>query len=172
MISILSASNRKENLTRVFSETCRDFLELENVPSQFFSLEDLPNQANFVELYDHQSSSFTKIGNEYIQSADKFLFVMPEYNGSYPGILKAFIDAIPPAYFNGKKAALIGISSGHAGNIRGMDHFADVLNYLNVTVLPKKLSIPRIDDMINNHNLIDEKVRGALEKQIRLLIDF
>ena len=44
---------------------------------------------------------------EIVTKTDKFIFVIPEYNGSFPGVLKVFIDACSfPESFYEKKAAL------------------------------------------------------------------
>ena len=41
---------------------------------------------------------------------------MPQYNGSFPGVFKAFIDGYAyPNVFKGDKAALVGVSKGFRG---------------------------------------------------------
>jgi NAD(P)H-dependent FMN reductase len=54
-----------------------------------------------------------------------------------PGSLKLFIDACSvreyKQNFKGKKAALVGIASGRAGNLRGMDHLTGVMFVDRVT---------------------------------------
>jgi NAD(P)H-dependent FMN reductase len=60
--------------------------------------------------------------------------VIPEYNGSYPGVLKLFIDASPVKSFWNKHASIVGLSDGHAGNSRGQDHLTGVLHYLKMHV--------------------------------------
>ena len=80
-----------------------------------------------------------------VNNTEKFLFIMPEYNGSYPGVLKVLIDACNfPDSFYDKKAALVGISSGKYGNIRGVDHFTGVCHYIHLHILPLRLHIPNI----------------------------
>jgi chromate reductase len=80
-----------------------------------------------------------------VTDTSKFIFIIPEYNGSFPGVLKTFIDAcdFPESFYN-KKAALTGISSGKYGNIRGIDHFSGICSYLHLNVLPLRLHIPVI----------------------------
>src|SRR3546814_10980139 len=76
---------------------------------------------------------------------EKFILIIPEYNGSFPGILKIFVDAcqFPDSFFN-KKAALVGLSSGKYGNVRGVDHFTGVCHYVRLQVLPLRIHIPHI----------------------------
>jgi chromate reductase len=78
------------------------------------------------------------------------LLIIPEYNGSFPGILKLFIDSCKyPGSFSGKKAALLGLSTGKYGNVRGVDHFTSVCHYMNLHILPLVLHIPAIHKELN-----------------------
>ncbi len=172
MLTIVSASNRKENQTSLFAKACEAYLMSKNVPVSYLGLDEIPLEASFQEIYNYGSSSFTSISENHVENSEKFIFVIPEYNGSYPGVLKVFIDSVLPKFFNGKKACLIGVASGHAGNIRGLDHFCDVMNYLDVNVLPKKLSIPRIDSIIENRKIVDEKTLENIHNQIDKFLVF
>lgn len=172
MLTIVSASNRKENQTTLFAKACERYLREKKEEVSFFGLDQIPSEAGFHEIYNYGNSSFTAIAEKYVQHADKFIFVIPEYNGSYPGVLKLFIDAILPQDFKGKKACLIGVASGHAGNIRGVDHFCDVMNYLDVNVMPKKLTIPRIDSFIEDQKIQDEAIISKIEDQIDKFLAF
>jgi NAD(P)H-dependent FMN reductase len=71
-----------------------------------------------------------------VNESSKFIFIIPEYNGSYPGILKVWIDGLSfPTSFSGKKGGMIGISDGTQGAALAMGHFSDVLNYLGMSTL-------------------------------------
>ncbi len=172
MINLIAATNRKANLTSVFSQKIYQQLDKERVAFSSFSLEDLPLSTSFNDIYAYGQSPFTEIAKNYIEPADKFLFVIPEYNGSFPGILKVLIDGIEPKYFRGKKAAMVGVASGHAGNIRGVDHFTGVLNYIGVTVMPKNLCIPRIEDKIEEGELVDQACIERLDNFVKQFIDY
>jgi len=172
MITIVSASNRKENSTAHFAQHCKTILEQKGVEHRYFSLEQLPAELSLQSIYEHESSIFKALAEEFIISADKFLFVIPEYNGSFPGILKLFIDGIHPSTFYGKKAALIGIAAGRAGNLRGMDHFTAILNYIQVSVMPQNLPISSIDGILKNGEIADEACLQLLNQQIDQFIAF
>lgn len=58
-----------------------------------------------------QSPQVTTIQDELIIPADKFYFVVPEYNGSFPGILKFFLDACSVREM---KRSFAGKKSGHS----------------------------------------------------------
>ena len=103
-------------------------------------------------MYENQKIESWQPIQKLINASEKFVFIIPEYNGSFPGILKVFIDACEfPKSFSGKKAALLGISTGKYGNIRGVDHFTGVCHYINLDVLPLKLHIPHIHKEFDEH---------------------
>ncbi len=110
--------------------------------------------------------SWKKRAHRYVASADKFIFLIPEYNGSFPGVLKAFVDSVDPALFKNKKALLIGLSAGRAGNVRGLDHFTGVLHYLKTTVYPFKFAIPGVENQIS-----DENQKNVLKQKLSELVE-
>ncbi len=97
----------------------------------------------------------------------KFIFIVPEYNGSYPGVLKALIDNSDiRKVWNFKKALLTGVATGRAGNLRGMDHLSDTLHYLKMTVFYNKLPISVIDKIMNEEGHLNEETLKVVNKQI------
>jgi len=119
-----------------------------------------------------QSASVAALQDAYVLPSKKMVFVVPEYNGSFPGVIKLFLDACSVrAYdrsFKGKKAALLGISTGRAGNLRGMDHLADILNFLGMVTLPNKLPVSSIHNLVDTEgNITDAETREQIEAQAR-----
>ncbi len=147
-ITVISASNRHDNKTIIFAKKCLQHLENVGAKAQLFSLESLPESLSIHDIYDHETNEFAQIVEKYIEPVDKLIIVAPEYNGSYPGILKTFIDGTPPRFFSGKKVALVGVSAGRSGNIRGLDHLNAVLNHMKAVVLPDRVYISRIDEIL------------------------
>ena len=144
MVTIIAATNRPNSNTLKVAKYYQEQLKINGVESGLFSLEHLPADVLNTDMFGKRSEAFQKIQNM-IDKTQKFLFIMPEYNGSYPGILKVLIDAcnFPDSFYN-KKAALVGISSGKYGNIRGVDHFTGVCHYIHLNILPLRLHIPNI----------------------------
>lgn len=100
--------------------------------------------------------------------SNKFVFIMPEYNGSFPGILKTMMDNsdIRNCWWY-KKAMMTGVADGRAGNLRGMDHMTGVLNYLKVTVLHNKIPLSRINEEIDKEgNLLKEETVKLISNQL------
>lgn len=144
MITIISGTNRQGSNTLKVAKYYQKTLKAKGLETTIFTLEDLPPNLINTDLYGKRSDEFQAI-QDMITNTSKFLFVIPEYNGSFPGVLKTFIDACNfPESFYDKKAALVGVSSGKYGNIRGIDHFGGVCSYLHLNVLPLRLHIPYI----------------------------
>ena len=149
MITIVASTNRPGSSSLKLAKYYLQQLTKRGAEAGILSLADLPDSLIATELYGKRSEAFTKIQQQ-INASEKFIFIIPEYNGSFPGILKVFIDACDfPGTFADKKAALVGISSGKYGNIRGVDHFTGVCHYLNLHVMPLKLHIAAIRQEIN-----------------------
>lgn len=173
MITIVSGTNRKNSYTLMVAKYYQKQIKKRGIDAAILSLEDLPPSIIQSDLYGARSEDFKPI-QELVSKTKKFIFVIPEYNGSFPGVLKVFIDACSfPQSFYDKKAALIGISSGRYGNIRGVDHFTGVCNYCHINVLPLKLHIPLIRSEINdNHLIFKEDTFAFISEQIDKFLAF
>lgn len=181
MITVFSATNRKGSRTRQVAEYAYKLLQDYSTESvQFFSLEDLPLDLIHQDMYEgsQQSEELMAIQNEFLIPATKFYFVIPEYNGSYPGILKFFLDACSIREYNAsfhgnKKAGLLGVASGRAGNLRGMDHLTGVLNYLKISVMPIHQPISSIEKLMDeNGNITDDNTQHLILNHIKEFIAY
>jgi NAD(P)H-dependent FMN reductase len=105
---------------------------------------------------------------------EKFIFVSPEYNGSIPGVLKSLFDnSDVQRVWWGKKALLTGVSTGRAGNLRGMEHLTGILNYMKVVVHPNKLPISVVNVLLNlDGSIKDEPTLYAINHQLDEFIAF
>jgi NAD(P)H-dependent FMN reductase len=172
MITVINSTNRPGNLSQIISKELLNEIKNKNVPVNFYSLEELPENFLINEMYGNRSDAFNRVIEEKIIPSDKFVFVVPEYNGSYAGVLKLFLDAIHPKHFNNKKAMVVGVAAGRAGNLTGLNHLVTVLNYLQITTMPQKLIISRIEDLIKNRLLTDEVTRNEIKQFVERFIKF
>ena len=150
MYTIISGTNREGSNTLKVAELYHSLLAQKGIPAHVVSLVGIDLNRKGPEL--------EKLEQEVLIPTDKFIFILPEYNGSYPGALKAMIDLtdIRKVWPN-KKALLTGISTGRAGNLRGMDHLAGALNYLKVHVHHNKLPISTVDKLMDEGGKIQDK---------------
>lgn len=174
MITIISGTNRSGNVSVRVAASVLELLTTMSVEAQLLDLQKLPRDFAFHnDVFGNADPGMSAIAEQFVSNADKFVFVVPEYNGSIPGVCKTFIDSVWPEQFKNKKASLIGLSSGRAGNVRGLDHLTNILNYLHVAVLPHKVNITHIDaHMSEDGHLQEHKTIEAISKQLKALVAF
>lgn len=173
MITIISGTNRPNSNSLLISRKYAQHLDAKGQECQVLNLQDLPKDFIFSDMYGERSDEMQAIISRHFDQVEKFVFIIPEYNGGFPGVLKAFIDCIPPSHFHYKKAGLVGLSSGNAGSLRGMDQFSNVLNYLKVNVLFAKPKISQIESLLRQDpDLTDERVNLLLDEHAALMINF
>ncbi|RYU97560.1 NADPH-dependent FMN reductase [Emticicia agri] len=189
MIGVIIGTNRHNSISKKIGLYYKQLLESLGAESQIIDLSDLPEDFAFSALY--HNSGKNELFNEFqkiVDTTTKFVFIVPEYNGSFPGVLKTFLDGLRyPDSFHYKKAALVGVSSGVQGNANGLGHLNDVLSYMQTDVLGLRIKLgkiwdyfdgkdfnPRQTDEINaytNAKKTADIYKAFLEKQARQLIE-
>jgi chromate reductase len=168
MITIISSTNRHNSATHKVALHVEQHLKEKQLACKILGFTDLPHDFIFSNFNGNVNKDFQSLIESHIVPAVKFIFVIPEYNGAFPGILKAFIDCIPPKNFHGKQAALIGVADGHAGALRALDMFTLVLNHIRVNVHWNK---PKLSDI--NKNFEGENLNELYSRRVEtMLTDF
>jgi len=103
-----------------------------------------------------------------IKAADGLLFVTPEYNRSFSGVLKNALDHASRPYgqsaWDGKPAAVLGVSVGATGTALAQQHLRNVLAYLNVPTLGQpEAFIQAKDDLFDKDGHIGESSKKFLQ---------
>ena len=172
MITIISATNRTDSKSSEIAKYYSKKLNLKSLPNQIVDLKDVP--VNYLEegLYETNGRNPTfNVLRDKVENADQLIFVIAEYNGSFPGILKLFIDGLKfPGGIKGKTAAMIGVSSGPLGSALAMSHFTDILNYLNCNVIALKPRITSIHNAFVDGDFTDDFIKNLIDEQIDELI--
>jgi chromate reductase, NAD(P)H dehydrogenase (quinone) len=160
MITIVAASNRNGSNTLKVAKAYLQKLNTKNIPVQLLSLEEH-------EVFK-RNESFIKLEADFLLAAEKFIFIIPEYNGSYTGIVKLMIDNSDVAKcWANKKALITGVSSGRAGNLRGMEHITGSLMHMKMHVHPNRLPISAVHTLMNEEGLLtDESTLKLIDTQL------
>lgn len=166
MITIISGTNRAGSRTRNLVYYYRDALAGMGEVPVVVLLEGID--------LNRRTLALEQLENEVLIPSDKFIFILPEYNGSFPGAIKTLIDMCRiPECFYGKKALLTGVADGRAGNLRGMEHFTGILNHMKVVVHPDRLPISQVKKLVNGEGvLIDPDTRDAISHQLGEFLAF
>lgn len=174
MILIVATTNRKNSKTYKVAEYYQQLLHRFDAEADILALENLPSDFAFSALYENMGKN--KDFNHYIEkmnAADKYVFIVPEYNGSFPGVLKTFIDGLGwPNAISKKKAAFVGISDGVLGGAHALSHLTDVFHYLGCHVLSNIVRIPFMKKNFTEGEIQDDFIRQLIIEQSRALIDF
>ena len=163
---IISGTNRKDSNTYKVALQYQEALAERNISSELLSLEKLDLSSRSLE--------YQQMERELLIPHQKYIFIAPEYNASIPGVLKTLLDLSDyKKVWWGKKALLVGISTGRSGNVRGMEHLTSILNYMKVVVHPNKLPISSVHILLNGKSAIhDIETLKAINIQIDEFIKF
>lgn len=173
-IGIVVGTNRTNSLSKAIAQYYINVLTEEGVECQLLDLSRLPEDFAFSALY--QNSGRNQEFNEFqvtIDNIQKFVFVVPEYNGSFPGVLKTFLDGLRyPDTFNDKKVALLGISAGVLGNAVGLGHLNDILSYMGANVLGLRVKLGLVNTHFSANEFTLPVYKEFIEKQAKQLLKF
>ncbi|MCH7410036.1 NAD(P)H-dependent oxidoreductase [Belliella sp. DSM 111904] len=174
MIKIIVSTNREQSISRKIAIQYQQTLASLGSASEILDLRDLPHDFLFSALYENngKNESYNTFHN-LVRSGEKFVFIVPEYNGSFPGVLKAFIDGMTyPNTFKNKKCALLGLSSGIGGGSSALSHLTDIFHYLGMHVHPLKLKFAKIEENMSDNLLTNRLYIELLQTQAEMLIKY
>ncbi len=166
MVTIISGTNRPNSNTKKVALEYQQFLANKNVESTILALDE-----HAVHVRDE---AFRQMEKDLLVAAKCFIIISPEYNGSYPGVLKMMIDNtdIKMAWWH-KKVLLTGVSTGRAGNLRGMEHLTGCLLHMKMLVHPNRLPLSVVDKLMNEENrFTDAAALAAIQLQLNEFLVF
>ncbi|MEO1022352.1 MAG: NADPH-dependent FMN reductase [Bacteroidota bacterium] len=171
-IKIISSTDRPNSMASRISSYVQGLYEKEGAKAEVISLEDFPLQDVVGGRYGADIPSVTKFRDP-ILNADGLVFVIPEYNGGFPGILKIFVDYLPfPGAFEKLPMSFIGEASGAFGALRAVEQFQMIANYRNALQFPERVFIQRVNKEFGEDGLKNEFTQKLLLDQVRGFVDF
>ncbi len=172
-IKIISSTDRPNSNALAVSNYVKKLYEDEGVEVSVVSLEDFPAADVVGGKYGKEIESVTNFRTPILES-DGLVFVIPEYNGGFPGILKLFVDYLPfPKAFEKMPMAFIGEASGAFGGLRAVEQFQQIVNYRNALQFPERVFIQRVHQEFNpEEGLKNEFAQGLLISQVKNFTQF
>lgn len=171
-IIIIAGTDRPNSNALRVSQFVQKKYESLGIQPKIVSLENYPFQAIIGGSYDSTLPEVVEF-NKPILEADGLIFVVPEYNGSFPGVLKLMLDYMPfPQALIHKPIAYIGEASGAFGALRAIEQLQMIMNYRNALNYPERVFIQRISKDFNDEEgptdpltskLLHEQCEGFLE---------
>jgi NAD(P)H-dependent FMN reductase len=124
--------------------------------AELLSLEQLPACLFDPSSYASKPSELEPI-QEKILEMDGVLVVTPEYNGSFPGVMKYFIDMLRfPESLYEKPAAFIGLGAGRWGGLRSVEQLEMIFQYRNAHLYGRRVLIPGVDKALDEDGKIKD----------------
>lgn len=80
-------------------------------------------------------------------TAERFVFVVPEYNHGYPGEFKLLLDSLFQEY-EGKPAYIATVSAGTFAGVRLHEHLLPVLHTFKFAVAPTALHVGSVSETL------------------------
>ena len=171
MLTLISGSNRIGSNTRKVVAAYEQCLQARGQAYEVLDLAALPADAFGPCREGERHPVIIDWQERYIRPATHLLVASPEYNGSIPGVLKAFIDYCDIQAWRHKQALLVGVATGRAGNLRGMDHLSNIFLHCGITVHPNKLPIAQVGKLLDEQANLDAGTMRAIDAQLADFLD-
>jgi NAD(P)H-dependent FMN reductase len=105
-----------------------------------------------------------------MERADAIVIVSPEYNHSFPGLLKHVLDSCLKEYIH-KAAGVVGVSAGVFGGTRVIEHFQPVLRELGLVSVFWDVNFGTVEKAFNTTGtLLDQAYVRRTDKFLNELI--
>jgi chromate reductase, NAD(P)H dehydrogenase (quinone) len=178
-VLVFAGSTRKDSFNRKLAVRATDALRSQQIDTTFADLRDYP-----MPLYDGDSEAAqglpatAKAFKELVREHDTIVIASPEYNGSFPALVKNTIDWItrpepgerPLEVLRGKTAALLSTSPGPGAGKRGLKHLRELLEMTGLNVLPEQVNVAKATQAFDAEGqLIRPDDANALNEIVRAL---
>lgn len=115
-----------------------------------------------------EPSEWSKIA----EKSDAFIFVLPEYNHSFPGEFKLVFDSAFKEYMH-KPVAIVPVSAGGFGGTRLVETVQNVVIETGMIPVSRVWNVSKVGDMIDESGKVtDEKAPERLQKVLDELLWF
>ncbi len=152
---VFAGSNRSDSLNKKLARFAAEELRRAGVEVTAADLVDFP-----LPLYDGDlEAEAGRPENAWalkrlVRDHDALVIASPEYNGSFPALVKNTLDWIsrpepgerPSEAFRNKTAALLSASPSGSGGRRGLRHLRELMQNLGVSVIAAEVALARASD--------------------------
>lgn len=118
-----------------------------------------------------EESEMAKGWRDVVRMTDGFIFVIPEYNRSFPGELKLLLDSESPKHYARRAAMLVGVSSGSFGGARVITSIQPIISELGLVHTNKPLFITKVETLFDESGEIALDRKEALEAPLESALD-
>lgn len=181
MLLVLSGTNRPNANTRKVALRSLKYAEEAwkmggdsrlDLKPHFLDLGKLREDIFSTNSYGEKPEWFVKEFQEPVLAASGMVVVTPEYNGSFPGVLKYFIDMLKfPESLVGAPICFVGVAAGQFGALRSIEQLSMIFAYRNANIFGEKLYIPGVNSVIQEDGSLGQS-EDRLKKLISNFVSF
>jgi len=174
MIEVVSGTNRPGSNTKRLATLILGLYKDLGVEAQLLSLEEMPPEIFDPRSYAEKPDSFSPLADRVLQSSGLHV-VVPEYNGSFPGVMKYFIDMLKfPESFEHRCVCFTGQAAGVWGAFRSVEQLQMIFGYRNAYIMPERVWIPSINEKWDRVGVSfkDESILKRLSAQVAAFAEF
>lgn len=171
MIEIISGTDRKGSSTlKICNLLHQDYKNL-GEPSEILDLSEF-DFANIIHANYKGAKGDMATAVDRVTAADALVVVAPEYNGSFPGALKFFMDYWKyPDTYESRPVAFVGLGA-RWGGLRPVEHLQQIFGYRNAYVFPNRVFISNVMTVFKDGKIQDPLVDDLLKIQSKEFIRF
>ena len=145
MIEVIAGTNRPGSNCLKVARVIEGLYKELGVEVQILDLQEMPLELFKPTAYAEKPEGWKRITDR-VLNANGLHVVVPEYNGSFPGVLKYFIDMLPfPQSFEHRCVAFTGEAAGIWGAFRAVEQLQMIFGYRNAYILPERVWMPGIN---------------------------
>jgi len=168
---IISATNRLNSNSLIVAHILQKLYQNLNHPIEVISLKDIPFEPLLKKPYSHLPKGVLKIMDK-LNNSSAFTIVCPEYNGSFPGVFKFFIDHWSyPETFEYRPIAFVGLG-GRFGGLRAIEQLQQIMGYRNAFMYPERVFLQNINELISNEQIKNQSIMNLLQNQVKGFLQF
>lgn len=171
MIEVISGTDRPGSNSLKVANIVLAMLKQQQVQASLLDLSQINLADAAGAAYKAPQGSY-EAAVERVNIAHGVIFVVPEYNGSFPGALKLFIDYWRyPQTFENRPFAFVGLG-GRWGGLRPVEHLQQVIGYRNGYQFPNRVFLTHVDKVLRDGQITDPMLAGLLDTQIKDFVRF
>lgn len=164
-IGLIVGSLRKESYNRKLAELIQEILN-EKMNAEILEIGNLPLYNEDIDN-ENPPKPYTDFRKK-LDEMDGFIFVTPEYNRSYPAVIKNALDVGSRGEKNRwakKPGAIVSSSPGAYGGFGSNNHLKQVLAFLDVPTLRQpEMYLGGIDESLQADGKFDQRTTDFIKK--------
>lgn len=166
MKHIIVGTNRPDSRSLEIAKIVQNEYKSLGEEVEILDLSKFPlNELTGAEYSDNKPKGLVEL-NQKVDSSDGLIVITPEYNGSFPGVLKIFIDHMSfPKAFEKRPVCFIGLG-GRFGGLRPVEHLQQVFGYRNAFIYPFRVFFINVWNILKEGKILEKETEDLVRDQV------